>query len=191
MLEKKFTDTLSYVELSEYNYNTYSDEYAHLLQTAGAELDAFFKVFCAHFGLTKDRPCITDYACIILQKCHELKTQEVRVPEYGITFAPFQEWDKGKAAKSLCWWEAFTDVKHKRPENKDKASLKNVLYIIGALFILEMKYLLLITNNTEEPNVPDNESGIFYLKDWPRNYIGRIGSLVRNGHAYIDSGEIT
>lgn len=46
MLEKKFIHTFSYVELAEGNYNTYSNEYALLLQSIGAELYSFFKVYC-------------------------------------------------------------------------------------------------------------------------------------------------
>lgn len=38
MLEKKFVNTLTYVELSAQNYDTYSDEFAHLLQAIVAEL---------------------------------------------------------------------------------------------------------------------------------------------------------
>ena len=44
-LEKKFINTLNYVEMSLENANTFSNEYAFLLQSIGAELDNFFKVY--------------------------------------------------------------------------------------------------------------------------------------------------
>lgn len=39
MLEEKFLRTLTYVELSKSNYSTYSMEYAHIIQSVGAELE--------------------------------------------------------------------------------------------------------------------------------------------------------
>ena len=47
LLEEKFIHTLNYVELAKENFGTYSNEYAALIQMIGAELDSFFKVYCA------------------------------------------------------------------------------------------------------------------------------------------------
>jgi hypothetical protein len=46
ILEEKFRITLNYVELDERNAFSFSNEYALLLQSIGAELDNFFKVYC-------------------------------------------------------------------------------------------------------------------------------------------------
>ena len=172
MLEKKFINTLNYVELSTDNYAVYSDEFANLLQSAGAELDAFFKVFC---NLTSGRPTISDYASCILSNYPEVTTQEVNIHSYGITFKPFGNWKVQQSAKSLTWWDAFTSIKHNRIAAIRKASLENVMNIMGALCFLEMKYLLIITQRTDEVNVPDEESAIFTLKDWPRNFMNSVG----------------
>lgn len=51
LLEKEFIFTLDYAELNQANFNTFSNRYAVLIQSVGAELDNFFKVFC---GLTSD-----------------------------------------------------------------------------------------------------------------------------------------
>ena len=42
MLEKKLMTTFNYVELSTSNFSTFSNEYALLIQSIGAELDSFF-----------------------------------------------------------------------------------------------------------------------------------------------------
>lgn len=175
VLEGKFISTLNYVELSEDNYKTYSNEYAALIQSIGAELDSFFKVFC---GLSKSTTNIKDYATHIIPKYPDILAQEIHVNAYGISFIPFKDWDENQPGKSLAWWTAFTDIKHNRTANMGKASLENVMHILGALCLLEMKYLLLITNGTDEINVPDRESAIFILDKWPRNFISNIGAEV-------------
>ena len=43
MLEKKLMTTFNYVELSTSNFSTFSNEYALLIQSIGAELDSFFR----------------------------------------------------------------------------------------------------------------------------------------------------
>ena len=50
MLEDKFLATVNYVELNQANFQSFSNEYALLLQAIGAELDNFFKAYCG-FGL--------------------------------------------------------------------------------------------------------------------------------------------
>ncbi len=190
MLEGKFINTLNYVELSKHNYNTYSNEYAALLQSIGAELDSFFKVFC-----NLQKSTITDYAKYITTNYPDVLTQEIEINAYGISFEPFKNWSTQQPGKSLSWWTAFTDIKHNRTANINKASLENVMHILGALCLLEMKYLLIITNGTDKINVPDRESAIFTFRRWPRNYISNIGAevtLSENGEymTIIDGGEI-
>ena len=73
MLETKFAQTLQYVTLSSDNFDTYSNEYAHLIQTVGAELDAFFKVYCGFAPL--DYKNISDYAAVILQDWSDIKNK--------------------------------------------------------------------------------------------------------------------
>lgn len=43
-LEKRFAGSLDYVELDECNYGTFSNYYASLLQSIGAEIDHFMKM---------------------------------------------------------------------------------------------------------------------------------------------------
>lgn len=44
------------------------------------------------------------------------------------------------------------------------------MYILGALYFLEIKFLDKITKETKESNRPDIESSIFLLKDWEYNH---------------------
>ena len=88
MLEKRFIESMEYVELDADNYNTFSNGYALLLQSIGTELDTFFKVFC-DFN-TSDRKNITDYAQYILVNVPEIVNKKIVLQNYGIEKAVFQ-----------------------------------------------------------------------------------------------------
>lgn len=45
------------------------------------------------------------------------------------------------------------------------ASLINVINILGALFILESKYLVRIADINIEPDIPDVQSSLFFFKE--------------------------
>lgn len=169
MLEKKFINTSMYVEVSMLNYATFSNEYASLLQIAGAELDSFFKVYCDYDAEAKKN--IADYASYILTEYPDIKNQEIEVMGRDISIKPYENWDVAKAKQSLFWWEAFDNIKHNRIGNKMDASLKNVLHILAALFLLEMKYLSKISAEHKAPDIPDEESSIFTIKDWTFKYV--------------------
>lgn len=169
MLEKKFINTTMYVEVSTQNYPTFSNEYASLLQLVGAELDSFFKAYCGYDAEAKKT--VADYAQYILTEYPDIKSQVIEVIGRDIIIKPFENWDSAKAKQSLSWWEAFDNIKHNRIGNKMDASLKNVLNILAALFLLEMKYLSKISAEHNVPDIPDEESSIFTLKDWPFKYI--------------------
>ena len=191
MLEKKFIHTLSYVELATSNYKCYSNEYALLLQSIGAELDSFFKVYCG-FDLDAQKT-ITDYARSILASASypEIKTQNIDIPAYGLTITPFKNWEQNHPAKSLTWWKAFDKIKHRRTECKTEASQENVLQSLGALYLLEIKYLQNITLSTSEPDIPDEESSIFSLRNWEYNYTSLDGcflNIADDGSAKIGGG---
>ena len=167
MLEKKFIQTLNYVELSTDNGATYSLEYAGLIQLIGSELDSFFKTYC---GFKQDeRKTILDYYPKVIEKFPSIRSQIVSVPLGDMRIRPFGGWDGKKTGQSLKWWLAFDKIKHSRMENPKEASQRNVIHCLAALFLLEMDYLRQITEKNGEPNIPDEESSLFFLQGWNRN----------------------
>lgn len=164
MLEKRFVETIEYVELHEDNFNAFSNGYALLIQSIGAELDTVFKEFCG-FN-TSDRKTIADYAQYILQNRPDIIRQTIVLQEYGMEIQPFQTWNINQPAQSLQWWSAFTDIKHNRYEQLKQARMENVLNILGALYLIEMIYLKEITENTSELDIFDESSNLFTLKNW-------------------------
>ena len=47
--------------------------------------------------------------------------------------------------------------------------MKNVLNSLSALYLIEMKYLQVITNGTQEPDEPESLSNLFTLRNWNFN----------------------
>ena len=164
MLEKRFVESIEFVELHEDNFDAFSNGYALLIQAIGAELDTVFKEFCG-FNTT-DRKTIADYAQHILTNTPDIKNQKISVQEYDIEIQPFMNWDINQPGQSLQWWGAFTDVKHNRYEQLKQAKQENVLNILGALYLVEMLYLKKITDGTDEFDVFDESSNLFNLKNW-------------------------
>ena len=164
MLEKRFVESIEFVELHEDNFDAFSNGYALLIQAIGAELDTVFKEFCG-FNTT-DRKTVADYAQYILTNTPDIKNQKISVQEYDIEIQPFMNWDITQPAQSLQWWGAFTDVKHNRYEQLKQAKQENVLNILGALYLIEMLYLKKITDGTDEFDVFDESSNLFSLKNW-------------------------
>lgn len=182
MLEEKFIQTTNYVTLAEDNYSTYSNEYAALMQTIGAELDSFFKVYClydlskynkmAEQNLNK-KPNIVTYCACLLDTYPDIVKQEVEIKSAGIRFCPFGKWNPSvlaKEQKPLMWWKSFTNIKHNRLKKRKCANQQNTLFILGALYLLEMKYLKNITEGTHIPDVPDKLSALFNLPGWDSRF---------------------
>ena len=190
MLEKRFIESIEYVELHVDNYNTFSNGYALLIQVIGAELDTIFKEFCG-FN-TSDRKNIADYAQYILTSNPDIITRKVVLQEYDIVIQPFQNWDINKPAQTLEWWNAFTDIKHNRYEQLKQAKQENVLNILSALYLLEMMYLKKITENTSEFDVFDESSKLFTLKNWTSKAIplseafAVLGDMIETGDSTFD-----
>ena len=169
MLEDKFMNTLLYVELSQSNFTTYSNEFAHLIQTIGAELDSFFKVYCGFAA--KDRKTITEYAGFVLSDWSGIVNQIVKTESVSLRLQPFDNWNAAQARQSIVWWDAFDSIKHSRVGNIAMASLENTLNILAALYMLEMKYHKKLADATNYPDVIKDRSKLFIMDNWQTRYL--------------------
>lgn len=175
VLEKRFMATTQYVELSIDNYDTYSLEYVDLLQSIGSELDVFMKVVCG-FEQTEFKT-IKNYCDVLLGKYKNIKTQKVSVKYFDGEIKPFDGWDADHAKQSLAWWEAYDLVKHGRIENFKLAKLENILKALAALYLLEMYYLKDIAKS-DEMDIPEKESELFFLDNWNPRFMTSNGLLL-------------
>lgn len=168
-LENRFMQTADYVAIDLANEDTFSNEYAILMQAIGGELDSFYKEYCG-FQPT-DYKNITDYAGFILNDYPGITTQSISVLGTQIKISPFNGWSVNQAKQSLFWWLAYDDIKHSRYVNKKVASQKNVINLLGALYLMEIKYLHKITDGKNQPDVPDTQSRLFSIDNWTYHYI--------------------
>ena len=177
VLEEKFKSTLNYIELDWQNARTFSNEYALLLQSIGAELDNFFKVYCGFAA--EERKNMNDYCTFVLSDYSDIVNQKVLMPERDMEFLPYQDWSATNPAQSLAFWNGFCKIKHSRYANIQMANQKNVLYALGALYLLEMKYLSKIATSNE-PDVPNKKSELFELDNWTYHFtpMGEMFALI-------------
>ena len=162
ILEQHVIAAEKYVDFNKDNEKTYSIGFVNCLNEIGSEVDVCMKAICGF--AENERKTISDYCPIILEKYPQIVTQKVTVREMEII--PFENWAAEEASQSLIWWETYNNVKHGRNLNYKLANLKNVLYALAGLYVLEMFYLKEISNCEIEPDIPDNESKLFMMENW-------------------------
>ena len=163
--EEEFLTSMRYVELSAHNYGTHSISYATQLLNICSIVEAVFKMICGY--APTDEKTITAFASYLIDSYPGLTEHEVTVLGLNDQVIPFGGWDKRKPKQSLFWWSDYQEVKHSRETHFFKANLKNVLYALAALYLLEC-YLLRSIRDEENPAMPNLESKLFSLPDQVR-----------------------
>lgn len=170
LLEKSFMEILVYVELDEKNYSTFSYEFVRQLQGIGAEVDSVMKIICGF--RSNERKNTKDYCPIILEKCADITTREIMSRD--IRIIPFKDWKESDPTNSLFWYKAYNEIKHGRTGDFAKANLKNTLYSLSALYLLEMYYFREIAK-PNEPDAPRDGSEIFEISNWKTRWMSFKG----------------
>lgn len=164
MLEDDFYKTTRFVELNPHNYNTYSVEYAKQYQSICSELDGLCKTICIHYNRNSCSN-IKQYAEVILEKYIDIPSKKIIILKNNIKLQPFEEWQIAPEYKSPSWWSEYNKVKHSRIDNFEKANLLNVISALSGLFLLNMYYAKEF-GTKDIPDVPDEPSKLFLIKDW-------------------------
>jgi hypothetical protein len=144
LLERDFIQTDDYVSIDKDNYNTFSNQYIKLLLTTCSEMDSIAELLCGIYKV-KIPFGIKNKLDVLVEKYPNLRKYRVNMKyPYDIkNITPMV-----KFADSVSdWWQAYNDIKHRRAEvneagryNYTKANLKNVLYAMAALYILNRKF---------------------------------------------------
>lgn len=175
MLEQKVLETRNYVEFRAENNNTSSNEFGLLMISIGAELDNFLKTYCevpeANRG---DRNInIGFYTRYLSQHYPQIAGETITILDTDpvITLSPFSNLN---TPSQFPWWDAYNAVKHNRFANFTEAKLENVINLLSALYLLEMKMFknIAATSTEESPiDCPLNQSKMFALRGWEFNCI--------------------
>ena len=159
-LESQFEKSRRYIDFDASNYSTYSVEYVQLLQAICSEIDVVGKVIAQYNNkdfIVKDAN-ITKWGFEV-QKCFEGLDLKTIYFDNAKEIVPFRKWKYKNGTtkekpivlfddtyKTPQWWLDYNAVKHARTsvdekaqiKNYKKANLKNVIYALGALYILNM-----------------------------------------------------
>lgn len=160
MLEKKFVDSLQYVELDKRNYGTFSMEYVSQMLNIGSEIEVVLKELLNI--PQKQETGIRKYIMELDINHNDIFARKIRVRKYEIN--PFDGLNKEKP-KELYWWKAYNEVKHGRGANFKNANLKNTVTMLATLYLLEM-YLLKKCITDDDPDIVDKETELFRIVDW-------------------------
>lgn len=159
-----------YIEFSEDNLGTYSIELAHLLFAASSEVDVVAKSICRIIAPDEPAVNINHYRAALVAGVPDFSTTEVFVPRYGLTFKPWEAWQRNENPN---WWKSYNNVKHKRDVCFNEATLQNALNALGGLLIMTFHfYRLTLPGIIQEPFLPKKvmlalqpESGLFRLHE--------------------------
>jgi hypothetical protein len=138
-LEQDLIVLSRYIEFSEKNYETYSQELAKVFLAASSEFDVVLKQICIIKGLNKSRPNIDDYRNTITSNLPLLCQEIVFIDRYGMELEPLERW-YNTSDKNPLWWTDYNTVKHNRNEGYMKANLKNTLNSMAALALVNLYF---------------------------------------------------
>ena len=135
-LEADFNNSIRFVDLSEENDSTFSIVFARQLVCISTEFETIAKQICSLIDNSQSAGTISDYKKIILSKYPDIYQAPVYIDRYKRTIFPFSCWEK--EGERLEWWDAYQHVKHHRQDNFSEATVKNTLYALGSLLVLEL-----------------------------------------------------
>jgi len=131
-LEEDLDRLARYVDLSGQNESTFSIEIARVFLSASAEVDVILKQVAVKNNPASEASSINAYFPEITQHYPNYIGFTVLVPRYGLTLTPWISWS---ANTPPFWWQDHNKVKHQRHNHFDKATLKNCLNTMAALFV--------------------------------------------------------
>lgn len=167
LLEEHLLRTDNYVSLCDDNYCTYSLEYYNIYQSACAEIENVMKIVCAYFSeeevdLEKINEMnfyeLFETICKMNLIIADEKTMRpVKLMDYQCeskypisTFRPWADLKENEkdGSKYIVWWQQHNKVKHQRTNflsdignTFSYANLRNTLYSLGALYILNLCFI--------------------------------------------------
>jgi hypothetical protein len=142
-LEKEFLNYLEYVPLTTQHYEVWSYPLVNLFNNIGSSVDSFFKnaIFCESLnniqGMEEIRSDdhqhnMKTYRDIFETRYKVSNTQIFELKNFYPIY-PFKNWSNHSSPD---WWSRYTDIKHNRYQNKEKATLKMTVDALAGLFSL-------------------------------------------------------
>ena len=157
-LENDFEHTTRYVSLNEKNFNTFSIEYARLLQAICSEIEIVLKQICE---IDDEKYYnIGDLAKKILGIDEKFLEHTIYLQKYSHDhIKPFKD-DTNEHGVPF-WWLAYDKIKHNRKLEMEESNLKCVLYALAGLYFCEDYLLAKIAKEMNDVDIMDEPSSLF------------------------------
>lgn len=139
IIEKDMNETSQFIEPFNQE-NTYSFAFYKIIILSCTEIETIFKIITKSISGDENGK-ISEYKSYILSKYPKIVNSKVFVERWGKTIEPFNQWNSGR----LEWWDAYSCLKHNRKNDFKKATYKNAVFCLSALYILIL-YLVKIFN---------------------------------------------
>ena len=190
-LEKEFLELANYIHISDDQANIYSMHIADLIIRCAIEIEALSKELYSSLGgnmaptdINGDaRDLYFDTDCLdLLEQKWCISKKEITVSGINIYFTEekyrvltplYKAYKRGTSGSK--WKQAYQAVKHDRKNSLKKATIENLLYAMGALYILNLYY------KDERTDI-----GRVYLSD--HNFDNRAGSEIFSAHCCHATG---
>jgi hypothetical protein len=172
-IEEDLLKLSRYVDFSSQNDDTFSLEIARILMASSAEIDVVLKQLSIALDASSAANNINQYHDLITPIIPNFKSFKVSVPTQGLELTPWISWQNNTPP---LWWSANNKVKHHRHEHFDKASLKNCLNSVAALYISVLHLYAPQANSGELLQLPR----LFNVDD---EFFGGT-SIGRYGHSF-------
>lgn len=157
VLEGRFLKLQNYIAFDKENYKCYSTELIAQFQTICSEVDVVSKILCGFDAA--DEKTMDDYRAQYTLRCPGIEAQEVTIDYFDVKVQPF----KALATEhSFPWWTDYNKVKHSRVTSYQRGNLKNVMFALAGLYVLEKEIYKIITS--EEKMI--SESEIMHMVGW-------------------------
>lgn len=190
-LEHEFLELADYIHISDDQTQIYSMHIADLLVRCAIEIEAISKELYISLGgnitpmdasgNTRDLYFDTDCLDLLEQKWH-IGKKEIILSATNVYFTeeknrvllPLYKANKRGTSGSK-WKQAYQAIKHDRKKSLKKANVENLIYALGALYILNLYY------KNERTDI-----GRVYLSD--HYFDNRAGSEVFSTHCFHATG---
>lgn len=142
LLEDEFINYIRYVPIVPNHNNVWSYPLASILNNVGSCIDLFFKnaIDCQSLDGKNNIQTIRDKSKKNMKDYRSLFDEEYQLSKKTIfnlqnfsSHCPFYKWGNKQTPP---WWKNYTDIKHDRFRNKEKATLSLTLDALGGLFLL-------------------------------------------------------
>lgn len=186
-LEEDFYSTSRYVDFSEKNNKTFSNEYLRLYLSICSEIDVFGKIFAKKInpdfvknedGQEKKYVTISDWGKAI----QHIEIDGTNIYEQEVDFKGIgliKPWKDLKIDNNNLtapyWWNNYNEIKHNRTGiengemNYEKANFGNLCMAISGLFVLEDSYLKKYVCNEDLERIA--KSKLFHKETRPSFYV--------------------